>query len=400
MVKIAHTLPSWNPELLSSSHFQNISQGKIIGDDKEEHMLDEDVRNKFTEVCQTPNQDKESLEGGPNVVDVAASVSKSSPKPNPGHETTRPPTPSATSRIVNLQTLQSVVQQLVQTLRERTDPGSGRSVQNVTREHVLSDTTKVFQGARNRPECPKTSKSCSPTKEVKSSEVVCSDNKLEEESSTSLFISPWAETHDDCVLTKGTGEVTSAIRNKQTTPSNSTQHTTNIHKCPECGKYFPHSNSLWRHISLHLDERPFQCSQCDANYKTSSQLSQHMRIHTGEKPAKCTYCDKTFRTYDALYVHRRKHTGEKPYKCQYCDKRFSSRGYRNTHERIHTGEKRYECDFCGMRFTESTARRVHRFTHTGEAPYKCKECGKTFTQAGNLGKHTRAVHAKEKSFQV
>lgn len=436
MDSIARTFPSWNPEIHSSpglhnsENSQHISPGTITetSTNKEEGeirspttlTLNRDVypSHKLTsDVCQlVPNQDKESFKKELNMATVSASFLESSSEPTSekplasglsGQELTL--RPDSGSKIEKFFTLESVVQQLVWTLRGRYS-GSG---QDATNHHVVSDTEKEFLGANDRQKGPTTNRLCSTTEGIMSSEQesVFSDDKMEEESNTfsrNPVNDQWSEQQDDCAIAEGpVKELNSARFERQAAPSTASiscavgtnEEARKIHKCPECDKYFPRLNSLKRHIALHLDERPYQCSKCDANYKSSSQLNRHMRGHTGEKPAKCVHCEKSFRTYNALYIHRRKHTGEKPYKCRYCDKCFSSRGYRNTHERIHTGEKRYECEFCGMRFTESSARRVHRFIHTGEAPYKCKECDKSFTQAGNLGKHTRTVHAKEKLFK-
>ena len=437
MDSIARTFPSWSPEIHSSpgpqnnEHSRHISPGTITGasTSKEEGevrnrknietlTLNEDVspsHELISGVCLEPNQDEEPFNKESYMDVVSEPALESSQEPRSDQKVANRLTEQELSydsevKIDSLFTLESVVQQLVQTLRGH-NSGSG---QDKTNHHQLSsDTDKVVLRANDRQKCLATNKPSSSTDEVTSSEeeAVFSGDEMEEESSAlsrSPVKAPRTEEQDDFVLTKDpVKEVNSAKFEGQATSSTASTscavganvEARKIHKCPECGKYFPRLNSLKRHIALHLDERPYQCSQCDANYKSSSQLSRHVRIHTGEKPAKCEYCDKSFRTYNDLYVHRRKHTGEKPYKCRHCDKGFSSRGYCNTHERIHTGEKRYECDFCGIRFTESSARRVHRFIHTGETPYECNECDKSFTQAGNLGKHIRNVHGNKMLFK-
>ena len=70
------------------------------------------------------------------------------------------------------------------------------------------------------------------------------------------------------------------------------------HRCGYCGKVFPRSANLTRHLRTHTGEQPYRCQHCDRSFSISSNLQRHARnIHavllpTAATPARATTCKR------------------------------------------------------------------------------------------------------------
>ncbi|XP_071359872.1 zinc finger protein 850-like [Trachinotus anak] len=218
--------------------------------------------------------------------------------------------------------------------------------------------------------------------------------------------------------------------------------------CSTCGKQFPTSASLKRHIIIHSGKKPYKCTLCGRGFTQIGNLRTHQRVHKGEftngaaseesspepeeaqssveicfchlcwtqfsdkqlleehlkqvheskKPFCCTQCGKRFMYLQKLKEHEAWHEGLKPYQCSRCDKGFqTSKGLEN-HMRDHTGEKPFLCITCGKRFKQESTLRAHYVTHSGERPHLCSICGKRYARTEELKVHLR-VHTGEKPYQ-
>ncbi|XP_066565788.1 MDS1 and EVI1 complex locus protein EVI1 isoform X4 [Amia ocellicauda] len=93
-----------------------------------------------------------------------------------------------------------------------------------------------------------------------------------------------------------------------TLPENLLRKGKERYTCRYCGKIFPRSANLTRHLRTHTGEQPYRCKYCDRSFSISSNLQRHIRnIHNKEKPFKCHLCDRCFGQQTNLDRHLKKH---------------------------------------------------------------------------------------------
>ena len=108
-----------------------------------------------------------------------------------------------------------------------------------------------------------------------------------------------------------------AITDRRQIPENSVSSAPHHSKmreryaCKFCGKVFPRSANLTRHLRTHTGEQPYKCKFCERSFSISSNLQRHVRnIHNKEKPYKCPQCDRAFGQQTNLDRHLKKHENE------------------------------------------------------------------------------------------
>ena len=83
------------------------------------------------------------------------------------------------------------------------------------------------------------------------------------------------------------------------------------YSCKYCGKIFPRSANLTRHLRTHTGEQPYKCKYCERSFSISSNLQRHVRnIHNKERPFKCALCERCFGQQTNLDRHLKKHEAD------------------------------------------------------------------------------------------
>lgn len=96
-----------------------------------------------------------------------------------------------------------------------------------------------------------------------------------------------------------------ATNNQSTTAINKNK---DRYSCKFCGKVFPRSANLTRHLRTHTGEQPYKCKYCERSFSISSNLQRHVRnIHNKERPFRCALCERCFGQQTNLDRHMKKH---------------------------------------------------------------------------------------------
>jgi hypothetical protein len=93
-------------------------------------------------------------------------------------------------------------------------------------------------------------------------------------------------------------------------------------KCVKCGKTYPNSTALHRHMKIHNCQTHFQCEDCGKRMVVCRDILFHSFTHLGNQgPHSCT-CGRTFTTKAILDEHIHHHAnGRAPFECL-CGKKF------------------------------------------------------------------------------
>ena len=183
-----------------------------------------------------------------------------------------------------------------------------------------------------------------------------------------------------------------------------TEHLKQVYKCEVCYIPLRDKEYLKKHMkTLHSEtvRETIKCELCNKNLLTDKiGLEKHIKlVHDGEGRRKCNICNKSF--FDSVGVRRHQKTVHrlgaiKSFKCLLCNETFPHKDYLKSHNRRHQKKvnKEFECDVCSKKFISQKLVNLHKRTH--RTRFSCDRCQSKFTLKGNLSRHVKNIHLKEK----
>lgn len=85
--------------------------------------------------------------------------------------------------------------------------------------------------------------------------------------------------------------------------------------------------------------------------------------------------------------------------CDTCGAPFERYNDLNEHKKTH-GKKRYQCPTCSRWFSKKYHMKNHQTIHLNQKLFACSLCTKKYTNQGNLDRHVRVFHHKEKQVNL
>lgn len=188
-------------------------------------------------------------------------------------------------------------------------------------------------------------------------------------------------------------------------------------KCPLCIFIAPTSCSLWAHIRVHKNLRPFVCPECGTEFDNSQTLYAHMRdvcFHLAKRVRfKCPAqrCRKLFSLSESFTLHFYVHF-KTVYYCTECKLNLYELEEKEMHTRMHESkevcfETKYKCTVCSAGCVSATGSKKHIEAHTREVGvcvyvYTCRWCKSNFRSAYNYDGHIQKCSKRfdDKRLQV
>uniref|UniRef100_A0A1A8SBR5 C2H2-type domain-containing protein n=1 Tax=Nothobranchius rachovii TaxID=451742 RepID=A0A1A8SBR5_9TELE len=169
----------------------------------------------------------------------------------------------------------------------------------------------------------------------------------------------------------------------------------------------PHQDH--RSLDLHQEEEeesgdPTWTPTEDAELDSDSQLAPLLALKLELDSTVCDVCGKVMKNKSSLARHSFIHTGRKPFACHLCELRFNRRDNLQHHlTRIHPDgvakRKRHRaatawlCAVCGKTFSCRSRLKTHEVIHSGVKPFHCDLCPKAYMRTNDLEHHRKVVHA-------
>ncbi|XP_065095693.1 zinc finger protein 345-like [Ochlerotatus camptorhynchus] len=184
------------------------------------------------------------------------------------------------------------------------------------------------------------------------------------------------------------------------------KHASNKPTCKICGNTFTTQATLFRHMLVHTNEKPYVCSNCGAPFRRLFDLKNHVqKVHEGKNPHICVECNQEFNSYETLYYHKRyvhlkkarpkTKSQQVQLKCKLCDEINWNTSDLQQHISISHADESYpyfQCSQCPRKFINKQSLYSHKALHTDKCV--CKECGNKFRSMSALKIHTESVHEK------
>ncbi|XP_063390814.1 zinc finger and BTB domain-containing protein 17-like isoform X3 [Cydia fagiglandana] len=165
--------------------------------------------------------------------------------------------------------------------------------------------------------------------------------------------------------------------------------------CPTCDDIFPDQNLLQAHTSQ-PHQRKYPCQSCELIFPTHAKLMYHRKHkHT---QIQCSSCpDVTFYTSKERRIHMFKFHEDRLPTCGVCGLKTMSQGQIDKHQRkVHLKEKHVECPVCNYQCFDNPQLKKHMIRHKVDKVYSCRFCKKTFPRPGTCRIH-EMIHTGERN---
>lgn len=141
----------------------------------------------------------------------------------------------------------------------------------------------------------------------------------------------------------------------------------------------------------------FKCDTCGEVFDNFNKCNDHKKTH-GKQRYQCPTCSKWFAKRYHMKNHMEIHLGNRNYECVTCHKKYSNPGNLDRHVRVfHYKEKSYFCKLCGKGFSQTTTLKQHQAVHIEERNFACDICEKSFKTQDHLSLHKSRHFQRDKS---
>ena len=137
---------------------------------------------------------------------------------------------------------------------------------------------------------------------------------------------------------------------------------------------------------------PPTCDKCKKSFTTRKLLNQHLKLHGDFS---CTKCLKTFSLKSELLSLKHLCNTIHDVNCSLCGKRFRFKGEMKRHIRaFHLKERQFKCKECPKAYTDPTPLKHHiNSTHGDGSTFSvCNLCEKIFTTKRRFLEHNNKYH--------
>lgn len=136
-------------------------------------------------------------------------------------------------------------------------------------------------------------------------------------------------------------------------------------------------------------KRSFKCDTCGEEFTVHAELNKHIKTH-GKNRYQCLVCNRWFAKKYLLNAHHKTHSGIKAHECSMCQKRYTNQGNLDRHIRVfHRKERQHTCTTCQKTFSQLSILRLHQSVHMAERQFCCDMCDSKFKTEVHLKLHKK-----------
>lgn len=133
----------------------------------------------------------------------------------------------------------------------------------------------------------------------------------------------------------------------------------------------------------------YKCDTCGESFSSHPELSKHIKTH-GKNRYQCLVCNRWFAKKYLLNAHQKTHSGIKSHECTLCHKRYTNQGNLDRHIRVfHRKERTHTCTTCQKTFSQLSILRLHQAVHVAERQFCCDLCNSKFKTEVHLKLHQK-----------